>query len=134
MSIINKVHSKISHDLIPSQYPPPSIYVTLSSTPAVNITTPPMDMVVTSGDSFNLTCVAEGETPPTINWEHGNGVLVGNGQVVGNDLVFVEALPDHAGVYVCVARSGGDTARASANVTVNCECEEGGPRVLVGSG
>ena len=72
------------------------------------------------GDSFSLTCVAMGDQPVSISWER-EGVLVGNGMMVGSDLVFGEALPDHAGVYECVARSGMVEDRAAATVTVSCE-------------
>ena len=40
---------------------------------------------------------------------------------MGNNLVFDEALPSHAGVYVCVASGEGGEARAEATVTVSCE-------------
>ena len=82
-----------------------------------------MDTVVSRGDSFNLTCVAMGIPTPDIIWMRG-GVLVGHGHVVGNYLVFEEALPDHAGTYTCIATSGEDSVTASATVTVNCESED----------
>ena len=60
----------------------------------------------------------------SIVWER-EGALLGNGHLVGNDLVFDEALPDHAGTYMCVASSDGqDPVTASATVTVNCESED----------
>ena len=82
-----------------------------------------MDTVVSRGDPFNLTCIAEGNPAPTISWER-DGVLVGNGLVVEDNLVFDGALPDHAGIYACVARSGEKVARAYATVTVNCESDK----------
>ena len=85
------------------------------------ITGPPMDQDVQRGASFNLTCVAEGdEATLSIQWERG-GVLVGNGEVVGDSLVFTEALPSHAGNYVCVASDESGEDRAEAAVTVSCE-------------
>lgn len=72
------------------------------------------------GDPFNLTCRAEGTPSPTIIWMK-YGFLVGNGVVVGDDLVFEEALPSHAGTYMCIAESGGFNVTASATVTVNCK-------------
>ena len=42
----------------------------------------------------------------------------------GDNLVFDGALPDHAGIYACVARSGEEVARAYATVTVNCESDK----------
>ena len=85
------------------------------------ITGPPMDQDVQRGASFNLTCVAEGdEATLSIQWERG-GVLVGNGEVVGDSLVFTAALPSHAGNYVCVASDESGEDRAEAAVTVSCE-------------
>ena len=76
---------------------------------------------MTRGDPFNLTCVATGDPPPTIIWEGEDGVFLNNGHVVDNDLIFQGALPDHAGVYTCVASNGDTSVTASATVTVNCE-------------
>ena len=76
-----------------------------------------MNTSVIIGDSFTLTCVAEGGT---ITWERDN-VLVGNGLLVGYDLVFMEALPDHTGIYECIARNGSEETRAAATVTVSCK-------------
>ena len=56
----------------------------------------------------------------SIQWER-DGVLVGNGAVMGDNLVFQEALPSHAGSYECVASDVGGEDRAQATVTVSCE-------------
>ena len=87
---------------------------------APTITVPPVDQDVSQGDSFTMTCSATGNGTISIQWEK-DGLLLSNGVVMGNNLVFDEALPSHAGVYVCVASGEGGEARAEATVTVSCE-------------
>ena len=67
-----------------------------------------------------MTCSAEGSGAVSIQWEK-DGLLLSNGIVMGNNLIFDEALPSNAGMYVCVATNEGGGARAGATVTVFCE-------------
>jgi hypothetical protein len=89
----------------------------VSGQEAPTITVPPMDRNVLQGDAFNMTCSAEGSGAVSIHWEK-DGILLSNGVVMGNNLIFDEALPSHAGTYVCVATNEGGEARAAATVTV----------------
>ena len=79
-----------------------------------------MDQDLLRGDLLNLTCVAEGNGSVSIMWKR-DGVLLSNGAVMENSVVFPEAMPTHAGTYECVASNGDGDTSAEAMVTVSCE-------------
>ncbi|KPP79247.1 hypothetical protein Z043_101180 [Scleropages formosus] len=74
--------------------------------------------VVQEGESFTLTCEADGKPRPEIRWrklgEGGDPVTVGGGK----SLIFREAMPSHAGEYECEMSNtvGHKTARVGVTV------------------
>ena len=79
-----------------------------------------MDQDVLLGGEFSMTCSAEGNGSVSIRWEK-DGILLSNGAVMGNSLVYDEALASHAGSYVCVASNDEGETRAEATVTIFCK-------------
>ncbi|NXN97970.1 NECT4 protein, partial [Rhinopomastus cyanomelas] len=70
-------------------------------------------------EGATLTCLGDGNPPPTYNWTRLNAPLPAGVRVKGDTLVFQQPLtPDDAGDYVCHMANRVATKEARANVSV----------------
>uniref|UniRef100_A0A914WAC0 Ig-like domain-containing protein n=1 Tax=Plectus sambesii TaxID=2011161 RepID=A0A914WAC0_9BILA len=99
---------------------------------APNFARPLQDNRVTQGHPVQFDCNVTGKPKATVTWfKDGKAVapdvrfkmLVDDGQ---NSLLIIEALPQDAGVYECVARNSAGEARCKAKLNVNL-AKTGGP-------
>lgn len=98
-----------------------------------HITTQPIDLIAVEGESAELSCDAEGEPEPTIEWYH-NEQLVRQSSArttLGGSIQFLDIRPNQfkpnsrqsdAGIYYCLARnSAGQAKSRNASLQVACK-------------
>ena len=85
------------------------------------MTVQPRNTDVTTGQSFNLTCMSSGDPTPLITWTKDGIILFNSSRIfIGSDVIIVSSsVKNDSGLYTCIATNLAGEASHGANVLVS---------------